>query len=216
MGLEIEFEFEVEFEMDIPRQIGVGSSVGMIESVVGNNVEMIGSVVGNNGMIEMMAKVCRRVGLVGVGIAFVGMIAFVEDDDLLEQPFGSWIDVATGRRHAPTAPFPSAKGCRSLHAGGKIRTTGRCSPAPNKMSLSKIATENADGSLPSAFKPFIRGRRIGNQECSIVGVNWFSNARNDDTGVPITQKTVLMEKPTDDSSYFIFLEHILCSKDGWD
>ena len=71
--LEIEFEFEVEFEMDIPRQIGVGSSVGMIESVVGNN-----------GMIEMMAKVCRRFGIVVVvDIAFVGMLAFVEDDDLL-------------------------------------------------------------------------------------------------------------------------------------
>ena len=52
----------------------------MIESVVGNNVRMIESVVGNNGMIEMMAKVCRRVGIiVGVGIAFVEMIGFVED-----------------------------------------------------------------------------------------------------------------------------------------
>ena len=82
--LEIEFEFEVEFGMDIPRQIGVGSNVGMIESVVGNNVGMIESVVGNNGMIEMMAKVCRRFGIVVVvDIAFVGMLAFVEDDNLL-------------------------------------------------------------------------------------------------------------------------------------
>ncbi|KAL4570418.1 hypothetical protein LXL04_026070 [Taraxacum kok-saghyz] len=72
--------------MDIPRQIGVGSSVGMIESVVGNNVGMIESVVGKNGMIEMMAKVCRRFGIVVVvGIAFVGMLAFVEDEDLLSR-----------------------------------------------------------------------------------------------------------------------------------
>ena len=84
LGLGLEIEFEVEFEMDISRQIGVGNNVGMIESVVGNNGGMIESVVGKNGMIEMMAKVCRRFGIVVVvGIAFVGMIAFVEDDDLL-------------------------------------------------------------------------------------------------------------------------------------
>ncbi|KAL4587508.1 hypothetical protein LXL04_000379 [Taraxacum kok-saghyz] len=72
--------------MDIPRQIGVGSSVGMIERGVGNNVGKIESVVGKNGMIEMMAKVCRRFGIVVVvDIAFVGMLAFVEDDNLLSR-----------------------------------------------------------------------------------------------------------------------------------
>ena len=50
MGLE--FEFEVEFEMDIPRQIGVGNNVGMIESVVGNNE-----------IIEMIAKDGRSFGI---------------------------------------------------------------------------------------------------------------------------------------------------------
>ena len=70
---------EVEFEMDIRRQIG------MIESVVGSSVGMIESV-GKNGMIEMMAKVCQRFGIVivvVVDIGFVGMLAFVEDDNLL-------------------------------------------------------------------------------------------------------------------------------------
>ena len=68
LGMGLEIEFEVEFEMDIPRQIGVGNNVGMIESVVGNN-----------GMIEMMAKDGRRFGIVvGVGIEFVEDVVVVD------------------------------------------------------------------------------------------------------------------------------------------